>query len=367
MVNHGPPNSAPKLAIVEAGNIRGLGSVAVCIRLLPAIVEQLLKAKYRIKVHISNELLSAVDLASDKSGLLTIIKEKNDFFCRLQRLSRYFIGIAVRHCDLMVILGDLPMRSRARQTLFLQQYNIVSPEVDPSVGQSLKFQMMRFIFKRNIRFASKIIVQTEALRRGLILSYGIASEGVSVVRHMAPRMVNEFEIKPQKKIDSNGLVFFYPASLYDYKNHEIIWAIVPLLEKIGLHVQFDLTLSAEQVPVDIRNSSYIRCLGVLSPTDCLNHYLEVDALIFPSRLESYGLPLIEASRIAKIPVFAADRPYAREVCGDLAVYFDPEKPEDLLEKLKRAVSVGLNPIKAEDIEKLPLLVSWDEMARQLLL
>jgi hypothetical protein len=49
MANQGPPNSAPKLAIVEAGNIRGLGSVAVSIRLLPAIVEQLLKAKYRIK------------------------------------------------------------------------------------------------------------------------------------------------------------------------------------------------------------------------------------------------------------------------------------------------------------------------------
>ena len=41
-------------------------------------------------------------------------------------------------------------------------------------------------------------------------------------------------------------------------------------------------------------------------------YKSCDALVFPSYIETYGLPLIEAASLG-VPIIAADLPYAREV------------------------------------------------------
>ena len=53
-------------------------------------------------------------------------------------------------------------------------------------------------------------------------------------------------------------------------------------------------------------------------------------MIFPSLCETLGLPLQEAMS-AGLPVLAADLPYAREVCGDYASYFNP-RDVDSIEK-----------------------------------
>jgi glycosyltransferase involved in cell wall biosynthesis len=321
---------------------------------------------YRIQLLISKELFASVDLPPASLGQILIKEEKNSFLLLILRLLKYFINIQAIGCDLVVVLGDLPLRVKVPQTLFLQQYNVVSPRVDPDVGLTFKFRLMRFILSRNLRFTSKIIVQTKSLRDGLISSYGSQLGDISVVRHVAPGSDTNLVINSKVTNSRLPLTFFYPASLYDYKNHAVIWSIVPMLEKIRLNVRFDLTIAADQVPEDIRNSPHIRCLGVLSSEDCLNHYADVDALIFPSKLESYGLPLIEALRVARIPVLASDRPYAREACGNLAIYFDPESPADLLEKIKNIVENGLAAITAEDIQSLTPLISWEDMAQQIL-
>ena len=51
-------------------------------------------------------------------------------------------------------------------------------------------------------------------------------------------------------------------------------------------------------------------------------------MVFPSLTESFGLGLVE-SMMAKCPVAAADLPYAHEVCGDAAVYFNPNNSESI--------------------------------------
>jgi glycosyltransferase involved in cell wall biosynthesis len=46
------------------------------------------------------------------------------------------------------------------------------------------------------------------------------------------------------------------------------------------------------------------------------------ALLFPSRAEGYGLPLIEALA-AGLPAIVSDLPAFREICGDIPIYLDP--------------------------------------------
>lgn len=50
-----------------------------------------------------------------------------------------------------------------------------------------------------------------------------------------------------------------------------------------------------------------------------------DALLFPSRQEGFGIPVLEAA-LLRLPIFATDLPPFRESAGDLAFLFDPATP-----------------------------------------
>ncbi|MBI3317975.1 MAG: glycosyltransferase, partial [Candidatus Omnitrophica bacterium] len=64
-------------------------------------------------------------------------------------------------------------------------------------------------------------------------------------------------------------------------------------------------------------------------------YKAAGVFVFPSYLESFGHPLVEAMA-AGLPIVAADTPVNREICGPAAVYapaFDPEAWADQIRVL----------------------------------
>jgi O-antigen biosynthesis alpha-1,2-rhamnosyltransferase len=70
----------------------------------------------------------------------------------------------------------------------------------------------------------------------------------------------------------------------------------------------------------------------LSDTELDYCYRHAKAFLFPSFIEGYGLPIVEALQRG-LPVFASDIPVHREVAQDFARYFDPHRPETLAELL----------------------------------
>ncbi len=67
-------------------------------------------------------------------------------------------------------------------------------------------------------------------------------------------------------------------------------------------------------------------------------YRLADGLFFPSRYESFGIPLLEAG-LAAIPIFCSDIAAFRETVGDAAVRFHPEAPpEDVARQIITALS-----------------------------
>jgi glycosyltransferase involved in cell wall biosynthesis len=63
-------------------------------------------------------------------------------------------------------------------------------------------------------------------------------------------------------------------------------------------------------------------LGHCSDEELAGHLSSARALLFPSRAEGYGLPLVEALA-AGTPVIASDLPLFREIAGDIPLYLDP--------------------------------------------
>lgn len=65
-------------------------------------------------------------------------------------------------------------------------------------------------------------------------------------------------------------------------------------------------------------------------------YLHAAALVFPSRYEGFGLPILEAMHLGT-PVLCSDIPVFREVAADAALYFDHADPDDIASTMTRFI------------------------------
>jgi glycosyltransferase involved in cell wall biosynthesis len=71
-------------------------------------------------------------------------------------------------------------------------------------------------------------------------------------------------------------------------------------------------------------------LGYLSRQDLHRH---ARFLVFPSLYEGFGLPALEAMTLG-CPVIAANTSSLPEVCGDAALYVNPQSVEEIVEKMR---------------------------------
>lgn len=94
----------------------------------------------------------------------------------------------------------------------------------------------------------------------------------------------------------------------------------------------DLEL-AEQA--DIRSS--LTLIGPLSYSETQGLYGQAEVFVFPSTVESFGFPLVEAMAHG-LPIVVVDTPVNREVCQDAAVYFAPFSPEGLASQIRRVAA-----------------------------
>lgn len=82
------------------------------------------------------------------------------------------------------------------------------------------------------------------------------------------------------------------------------------------------------------------------------------ALVFPSKFEGYGLPLIEAASYG-LPILCSDIPIFREIAGEAVTYFKVDDIKSLLDAVMSFGSSNMNP----DSRKIKLY-SWKDSAQE---
>ena len=133
----------------------------------------------------------------------------------------------------------------------------------------------------------------------------------------------------------NCINIFYPAAPHFYKNHRII---EQALEEITTDVNIIFTIDDDNSRF---NDKRIKCIGSQPYETVFNLYKASDALIFPSYIETYGLPLLEAASIG-LPIIAADLPYAREVLKgyegvEFIEYNNPKRWAEAINKVSKGI------------------------------
>ena len=88
---------------------------------------------------------------------------------------------------------------------------------------------------------------------------------------------------------------------------------------------------------------------------------------FLSLAESFGFPLVEAMWIG-LPIICPDLPYARTLCGEQAIYFDPNNVDSLhvaIGQLTKRRNLGWWPDWSINLKKIPR--DWEKVADAMLL
>lgn len=181
-----------------------------------------------------------------------------------------------------------------------------------------------YFIKKSIKKADRVFVQTNWMKEAIIGKCRIADRNV----HVIPPEYN-INNKYQYKLERNQ--FFYPAAFENiYKNQTCIYEAAEILNQ-KKKTDFSIILT-----LDKKHQQKYGCefVGLLDKEQ-LYEYYSSSILVFPSYIETVGLPLIEAMSVGAI-IFVADCEYAHDVLKGYqnAFYFDPFKPEQLSELIQ---------------------------------
>lgn len=241
--------------------------------------------------------------------------------------------------DLVVNFGDVIIPTRIKQIYFFDWAYAVYDEPYIWERMSLKDKIVRktkiFIIDRYIKNVQLIICQTSNMARRLHKKYGV--EQIKVIPTPFGMTLSE-KVNKNFSFSKGKKYFLYPASYATHKNFSIIYKLAELIKSKNLPFVIILTIDEKTASdflckVNLNQLTSIVNVGKLNGEEISQIYKSCDVLLFPSLLESYGLPYIE-SMVFEKPILTSDLDFAHAICGNAAFYFNPFDPESILEVMQ---------------------------------
>ena len=230
----------------------------------------------------------------------------------------------------------------------------------------------RFAYKVNVQRNSYLVVQAQWLREGFSRMLSLPEERFVVFPPKAP---TSSTLKPS--IRNADYMFLFAATPDAHKNFETLCQATRLLEQeVGKNrFRVILTIGGEEnryaraLKEEYGDVDSLKMVGFLSKPELEDYYTKADCLVFPSRIETWGLPISEFGRYNK-PMLLADLPYAHETaegCQRVG-FFNPEDVESLvlqMESLVNGDDGNLKMIPPRDA-KAPHVDTWKALFELLL-
>ncbi len=179
-------------------------------------------------------------------------------------------------------------------------------------------------YKKGLKKAEKIYVQTEWIREATQNWVQTDDEKFEIV----PVRVTDIPTQIPIYEGLNKRCFFYPARAEVYKNHQVILDACQILKTWGItdyKVVFTVDENEGPYAKTLAENTHglpIELIGAI-PLEKVFSYYSSSILLFPSYLETCGLPLLEASAMGAV-IIASDMSFCREGLKDYenVYYFD---------------------------------------------
>ena len=234
----------------------------------------------------------------------------------------------------VVIQGGLLVHKNLVTTvhdMIHENYFLKLPEVQPFQAR------YSFIKHEYVRRSKHIIAISHFTKKELMRIWDVPEDKITVVHHANP--FENVQIPPRQE---GGVPYvLYVGTRVHYKNFPLfVQAVAPILkEKEALRVVCtgNQSLSAEEREL-LQSEGVEERFDFVSVSDAelVQLYVDAELFCFPSHMEGFGLPILEAFSCG-CPVCCADATCFPEVAGEAACYFDPESAADMEAALRRVL------------------------------
>lgn len=188
-----------------------------------------------------------------------------------------------------------------------------------------------------LRKAKKIIAVSETTKQGIIEHFHINPEKITVT----------YEGADVKKSNNTRIIkepyVLYVGNAYPHKNLETLLRAFgrlfqghPLQSKEWPYVKLVLATPDDYFSKRLKINNNTLMVHNPNKTQLANLYTYAQALIFPSFMEGFGLPGIEAMTIGT-PVVCSNIPVFREIYDDACLMFNPKDSNDIAQKIKQVL------------------------------
>ncbi len=321
-----------KHVVVSAVNLIEGGTLTVLQESLE-VAAQYLPADWKITALVHRKEL----VTNPRIETLEFPQSKRSWFTRLWLEWVLFNSLSKSlKPDLWLSLHDITPRVQARrQAVYCHNPSPFHKLTLREAWLEPKFALFNLLYARLYgAFISRnhtVVVQQAWLRQAFKRLYAHPNVVVAYPTHpdegCHPPAQTQAVIQFSK---SRPLVMLYPALPRVFKNIEVLCEAMMLLPPAASGaVELQLTLSGTENSyargLYRRFSSVygVRFIGRQTRQQMAEAYRACDVVVFPSRLETWGLPITEAKALNK-PLLVADLPYAHETVGNCsAVSFLP--------------------------------------------
>jgi len=326
-----------KKIIIQAYNIHQGGGRSQLIALLDA-----LRNFPSVKVFVDQRL----DFKEEKYKNIEFVFVKPKILERFKVEVLLYLNTNINNITLC--FGNLPplFRLKSYVIVFVQnKYLITKTSLrNFSWKTKLRIAIERFWFSCLHSHANDFIVQTPSMKK--ILSSKIKNN-VSMIPYLNNTNYYNRSVKPKKK--SKKILdydFIYVASGEPHKNHKRLVDAWILLSNENIYPSLCITIDESYFKelyywIEKKKKTYslnINNIGVVKHDRIKSLFYNVGALIYPSIIESFGLPLIEA-RQANLEILAPELNYVRDIV-DPEQSFDPYSSTSIARAVKRHLNIN---------------------------
>jgi glycosyltransferase involved in cell wall biosynthesis len=269
---------------------------------------------------------------------ISVVRVKATLVGRLQAEIR--LVQAVNSDTVVVCFGNLPplFRLPCYVSTYVQNRFIIDEESISLLSRKARFRIFfeRYWLRLYQNHSNEYFVQTESMK--IILNKFFSGKLKITIAPFFDETIKTFQ---KTHINKKKYDFIYVATGERHKNHLTLINAWCCLAQDSVFPTLGLTLSIDKSSklityIDTCVKKYgikITNLGYLDRWDVDSVMAESSALIYPSKLESYGLPLVEAS-IAGLPILAPELDFVRDVINPIET-FDPDSSISIARAVRR--------------------------------
>jgi glycosyltransferase involved in cell wall biosynthesis len=201
------------------------------------------------------------------------------------------------------------------------------------------------LFRASFKRVRHVIAVSDSVRDGLLRRYRIDADKVTTIRHgWDPDVRRDLssEARTRSEFSLGRPFFYYPATDNPHKNHITVVDAFHRLMSSGHDPGFDIVFtgkrterfkSVEDRIAKLGLEDRIRDLGYVERETVFDLMYMAVGLVFPSRFEGFGLPLLEAMQCGTA-IIASNGASIPEVVGKAAILIPADATEQWAETME---------------------------------